>query len=88
MHGNIDEVADLVRRRTGDNDLTISDVLDFFREHRRPTLADARRDAAAMMHAELGDRLRDALGLLDVSVPEPDHPGASPSIPVEKASVS
>ncbi|MGH7755232.1 MAG: hypothetical protein ACREM8_02970, partial [Vulcanimicrobiaceae bacterium] len=66
VHGNVDELTDLVRRRTGDPDLTTSNVLGFLREHRRPTLADARRDTAATMHAELGDRLRDALGLLDV----------------------
>jgi hypothetical protein len=42
--GNIDEITRSIRDAIGAPELTTSDVLDFFASHRRPTIADARRE--------------------------------------------
>ncbi len=47
--GNIDEITQSIRDAMSAPDLTTSDVLDFFATHRRPTIADARRDVRAEM---------------------------------------
>ncbi len=44
-HGNIDEIAQHVRDTLGDQNVTTSDVLDFFTSHERPTLSWARARA-------------------------------------------
>jgi len=44
-YGNVDELTDIIRRSTGQDDLTTSEVLDFFAQERRPSPSLAYEEA-------------------------------------------
>lgn len=52
-HGNLDELADLIRERTG-QDLSTSEVLDWFTQARKPNPGAVYADAREELHAQLG----------------------------------
>lgn len=55
VDGNIDRITQLVRDAFSDSSVTTSDVLDFFASHERPSLAVARKLAAADIPEDDGD---------------------------------
>jgi DNA-binding phage protein len=55
VDGNLDRIAQIIRNCAGDENLTTSVVLDFFREHDRPSLLLARKLAVAEIPEDQGD---------------------------------
>ena len=70
--GNIDEITQSIRDAIGAPDLTTSDVLDFFATHRRPTIADARRDVRDEMPPD--DEQRAANAVVTIGPVESQRP--------------
>ena len=70
--GNIDEITQSIRDAMDAPDLTTSDVLEFFATHRRPTIADARRDVRDEMLPD--DEQRAANAVVTIGPVESQRP--------------
>jgi hypothetical protein len=55
VDGNLDRIAQIVRGALDDQGITTSDVLEFFHEHGRPSLREARKLAAVDVPESEGD---------------------------------
>ena len=80
-YGNIDEISQSVRDALGDQEITTSDVLDFFREHPwPPSRTLAQKEAAAELAPERPDAPRTRVKVVgrrcyESHVRYPEYPG-------------